>query len=132
MGKIGNFGKTITFEVSSNKIVSPKDIKRNVSARWQAHSLLGKKPKSEFLGPDADETTLTVVLSAEHGVKPRATLEKLESAVASGTVDYLVIGGKIVGKNKVYLESMSEEWNCVWNKGELVKATVELVFKEYT
>ena len=123
MGKIGNFGKTITFEVSSNKIVS---------ARWQAHSLLGKKPKSEFLGPDADETTLTVVLSAEHGVKPRATLEKLENAVASGTVDYLVIGGKIVGKNKVYLESMSEEWNCVWNKGELVKATVELVFKEYT
>ena len=46
-------------------------------------------------------------------------------------MDYLVIGGKIVGKNKVYLESMSEEWNCVWNKGELVKATVELVFKEY-
>ena len=132
MGKIGNFGKTITFEVSSNKIVSPKDITRSVSARWQAHSLLGKKPKSEFLGPDADETTLNVVLSAEHGVKPRATLEKLESAVASGTVDYLVIGGKIVGKNKVYLESMSEEWNCVWNKGELVKATVELVVKEYT
>lgn len=132
MGKIGNFGKTITFEVNSNKIVSPKDIKRSVSARWQEHSLLGKKPKSEFLGPDADETTLTVILSAEHGIRPRATLDKLENAVASGTVDYLVIGGKIVGKNKVYLESMSEEWNCVWNKGELVKATVELVFKEYT
>ena len=99
MGKIGNFGKTITFEVNSNKIVSPKDIKRSVSARWQAHSLLGKKPKSEFLGPDADETTLTVVLSAEHGIRPRATLDKLENAVASGTVDYLVIGGKIVGKN---------------------------------
>ncbi len=132
MGIIGNFGKTITFEVNSNKIVTPKDIKRSVSARWQAHNILGKKPKSEFLGPDIDETSLTVVLSAEHGIRPRATLDRMESAVASGTVDYLVIGGKIVGKNKVYLESMSEEWNCVWNQGELVKATVELVFKEYT
>ncbi len=132
MGRIGNFGKEIVFETNANKILTPKGIKRTVNGRWENHNIIGKKPKMEFTGAEADETTMTVVLSAEHGVRPRATIEKLENAIEKGTVDYLVIGGKIVGKNKVYLKSISEEWDSVWNKGELVKATVELTFGEYT
>lgn len=131
MGQIGNFGKTIVFEVNANKIVSPTDIKRSVSGRWTKHNIVGKKPKSEFNGPDSDETTMKITLSAEHGVRPRATLDKLEEAVTNGTVDYLVIGGKIVGKNKVYISDMSETWDTVWSRGELVKATVEITFSEY-
>lgn len=131
MAKIGNFGKTIVFEVSGDKVITPKDIKRTVSGRWKQHNVLKKTPKSEFIGPDLDETTMTVVLSAEHGVKPRSTIEKIENAVKKGTPDYLVIGGKKVGSNKVYISSMSEEWETVWNKGELVKAKVNLTFSEY-
>ena len=131
MATIGNFGKLITFEVSSEKMLALKDLKRTVAGRWKKHEILGATPRSEFQGPDLDETTVTAILSAEHGVKPRATIERLEAAARSGEVDYLIIGGKRVGTGKVYISSISEEWDTIWNKGELVKATINITFAEY-
>ena len=131
MAKIGNFGKLITFEVSSEKMLALKDFKRTVAGRWKKHEIVGAAPRSEFQGPDLDETTVTAILSAEHGVKPRATSERLEAAARSGEVDYLIIGGKRVGTGKVYISSISEEWDTIWNKGELVKATINITFAEY-
>jgi len=131
MAQIGNFGKLITFEVSSEKMLALKDLKRTVAGRWKKHEIVGAAPRSEFQGPDLDETTVTAILSAEYGVKPRATIERLEAAVRSGEVDYLIIGGKRVGTGKVYISSISEEWGTIWNKGELVKATINITFAEY-
>lgn len=131
MAQIGNFGKLITFEVSSEKMLALKDLKRTVAGRWKKHEIVGAAPRSEFQGPDLDETTVTAILSAEHGVKPRATIERLEAAARSGEVDYLIIGGKRVGTGKVYISSISEEWDTIWNKGELVKATINIAFAEY-
>jgi phage protein U len=131
MATIGNFGKLITFEVSSEKMLALKDLKRTVAGRWKKHEIVGAVPRSEFQGPDLDETTITAILSAEHGVKPRATIERLEAAARSGEVDYLIIGGKRVGTGKVYISSISEEWDTIWNKGELVKATINITFAEY-
>lgn len=131
MAQIGNFGKLITFEVSSEKMLALKDLKRTVAGRWKKHEIVGAAPRSEFQGPDSDETTVTAILSAEHGVKPRATIERLEAAARSGEVDYLIIGGKRVGTGKVYISSISEEWDTIWNKGELVKATINITFAEY-
>lgn len=131
MAQIGNFGKLITFEVSSEKMLALKDLKRTVVGRWKKHEIVGAAPRSEFQGPDLDETTVTAILSAEHGVKPRATIERLEAAARSGEVDYLIIGGKRVGTGKVYISSISEEWDTIWNKGELVKATINITFAEY-
>lgn len=131
MAQIGNFGKLITFEVSSEKMLALNDLKRTVAGRWKKHEIVGAAPRSEFQGPDLDETTVTAILSAEHGVKPRATIERLEAAARSGEVDYLIIGGKRVGTGKVYISSISEEWDTIWNKGELVKATINIIFAEY-
>ncbi len=131
MAQIGNFGKLITFEVSAEKMRALKDLKRTVAGRWKKHEIVGATPRSEFQGPDLDETTVTAILSAEHGVKPRATIERLEAAARSGEVDYLIIGGKRVGTGKVYISSISEEWDTIWNKGELVKATINITFAEY-
>ena len=128
MATIGNL---ITFEVSSEKMLALKDLKRTVAGRWKKHEIVGAAPRSEFQGPDLDETTITAILSAEHGVKPRATIERLEAAARSGEVDYLIIGGKRVGTGKVYISSISEEWDTIWNKGELVKATINITFAEY-
>lgn len=132
MGKIGSFGKVITFEVSSKKVLTFQSMKREVSARWKTHNIVQKKPKAEFMGPDADTVTFKVFLSAEHGVKPRKTLDAIEKAIKKGQVEYFILGGKKVGSNKYYIESMSEEWEEIWNKGELVKATGSLTLSEYT
>lgn len=131
MGKIANWGKTITFEVSSKKTLTFGKLKRTVSARWKVHNLIGQKPKGEFAGADASGITLEAVLAAERGVKPRKVLEELEEACENGLVDYLYVGGKKIGINKMYLESIEESWDEIWNEGELVKATVALTFAEY-
>lgn len=128
---IGNWGKVIKFEVTSNKSLTFSNFKRDVAGRWKDHPIVGRKPKGEFAGPDASGISIDVKLSAEHGVKPRATMERLEEAAECGTVDYLYIGGRKVGKGKLALKSMSESWDEIWNNGELVKAKVTLTFSEY-
>ena len=132
MAQIGNFGSMITFEVSANRMLPLTDMKRTVSGRWKKHNIIGSSPRSEFQGADTDETTVTLILSAEHGIRPRQMIERLEAAAKSGLVDYLVIGGRRIGNSKVYISSMSEEWDCIWNRGELVKATINITFSEYT
>lgn len=41
MAQIGNFGKLITFEVSSEKMLALKDLKRTVAGRWKKHEIVG-------------------------------------------------------------------------------------------
>lgn len=128
---IGNWGKTIKFEVTSNKVLTFSDFKRTVSGRWKSHPIVGKKPKGEFAGPDASSVTFDIVLAAEQGVKPRATITTLEKAAETGVVDYLYIGGRKVGSGKMALENISETWDEIWKGGELVKAKCSLTFLEY-
>jgi len=129
---VGNWGSEITFEVSDKKVLTFAEMKRTVSGRYKQHPIIGKKPKSEFAGPEAAQIELSgVVLSAEHGVKPLKTLKKLEKAVEKGKAEYLFIGGKKIGKNKFVITSMSEAWEQIWNKGELARASVDLSLVEY-
>ena len=64
-GGIGQWGSNIKFSVNSDKQLSFRDMKRTSSARWTSHNIIGKRPKTEFLGPGMDEVTLEVILSAE-------------------------------------------------------------------
>lgn len=131
--QLANFGTLIVFSVSANKILTFNNMKREQAGRWQTHPILSKAPKSEFLGPDLAQVTMEVKLSAEHGVKPLSTLQAIEAAVRTGQVENLVIGGKIYGpdSHKWYIESVSETWDEVFNMGELVRATMQLTFREY-
>ena len=131
MAKIGNLGKTIVFEVSDKKILTFSNLSQTVKGRWATHTFPGKRPKSEFLGPDLRDITFDVYLSAMHGVKPRKTLEKIEKAVLKGTVLDFVIGGRKVGNGKWKILSVSESWDCVFSKGELISARVSLSLQEY-
>lgn len=131
MAVIGSFGKTITFETSDKRILSFKGFKREISGRWASHERVGKKPLKQFLGPDADKVTFTVTLNAWHGVKPRSTLDKIEKAVKKGTPENLVVGGVRVGSGKMVITGASQSWDEIYNKGELVRASVELTLEEY-
>ena len=128
---IGSLGKTIRFEVSDKKVLTFNNLSRTVKGRWTQHNIIGGKAKSEFLGPDLDSMTFKVSLSAMHGVKPRKTIETIEKAVTKGTVMDFILGGKKIGKNKWVIISVSEAWNCVYSKGELVTADVNLTLQEY-
>lgn len=129
--EIGNFGRLITFETNDARIISPQNIKREVSGRWASHPRIGKKPLRQFLGPDIEKVTFTIKLDARHGVQPRAMIEKIEKHARDGTPEILVIGGKKVGSSRMTINSISETWGEVWNQGELVRASLDITLEEY-
>lgn len=131
MAQIGNLGKLIVFEVSSKKVLTFNNMKRNVSSRWAQHDIISGKPVSEFLGPGQQKITMQIFISAMHGVKPRSIIEKLEDAVEKGNHFPLVIGGKKVGKNEWAVESVSETWGEIIDDGKLLSAHLTLTLSEY-
>ena len=114
MARVGNWGKSIQFSVNSQKQITFRGFKRTVAGRWAKHSILNQKPRMEFQGPESSGVVMEVVVSAMHGVKPRTIIQTLERAC------------------EMYLESISETWDEIWNQGELVRATLSLTFSEYT
>lgn len=131
MAQIGNFGKLIVFETSDSKVLNFNNFQKTVSANWGKHERIGKKPLSEFLNPELQGLTFTIVLNAQHGVRPRKTMENIEKAIEKGQVESLVVGAAKVGKNRWKITQMSEAWDIVLSHGELMKATLNLTLEEY-
>lgn len=128
---IGHIGKTVVFETSDAKILNFKKMQRTVKGRWASHSRIGKKPKKQFLGPDADQLTFSITLNAEHGVRPRKTVENIEKLIRTGKPQTVVIGSKKVGSNKYAITEISENWDTILNRGEVVKITCDITLEEY-
>lgn len=128
---VGKWGKNIKFFVESEKQLSFTNMKRSASARWATHNIVGKRPKTEFLGPDMDEIKLDVILDIEMGIRPRYQMKKFRIACKKGEVHYLYIGGKKVCARKMAITSVSEAWERIWQNGLLVKAVVSVTFSEY-
>lgn len=128
---IGHIGETVVFETSDRKILNFTKMQRTVKGRWASHSRIGKKPKKQFLGPDADQLTFSITLNAEHGVRPRKTIENIEKLIRTGKPQTVVIGSKKVGSNKYAITEISESWETILNKGEVVKITCDITLEEY-
>lgn len=128
---IGHIGKTVVFETSDRKILNFTKMQRTVKGRWASHSRIGKKPKKQFLGPDADQLTFSITLNAEHGVRPRKTIENIEKLIRTGKPQTVVIGSQKVGSNKYAITEISESWETILNKGEVVKITCDITLEEY-
>lgn len=130
MATIGSLGSLITFEVSDKKILTFKDLQVSASGSWSYHDIISKKPRSEFNGAELKDSSFSIVLSAEHGVKPRETMDKIVKAVESGQVMPFTLGGKVIGSNWI-IKSNSGMYDIVMNKGEVAKATVKITLEEY-
>lgn len=128
--KIGHFGK-ISFSVSEKKVYSFTNFNKTVSARWVEHVKYKSKPVSEFLGRNLDTITLSIVLLSSMGVKPRKEIKRWEHLVRYGKHDFLVIGGKQVGRGEWKVISVAESWEDFFIDGSLIGATIEVSFTEY-
>ena len=121
---IGTLGRKIIFEVSDNRVLTFESMSREVSGRWTEHEVLGVKPGLQTI-------SLTIHLSAALGVKPRRILDMVERMVERGTAEYLVIGGRLVGRRPFRVTGSSEAWDKVYSRGELAKATLTISLEEY-
>lgn len=130
LAKIGSYGGVV-FEVSTKKTKTFTDFERSGSARWNEHEIIGKKPKSEFVGPDLEEISFTILFKAELGINPVKELDKLRKMRDSGKVASFVLGGKPISQNYWSIQSLNESYKVVDHKGNLLEAEVEVNLKEY-
>lgn len=129
MSEIGSYGKKIVFKVSDKKVLTFNSFSRTVKGRWVTHTVIKGKPKSEFLGADAQSVTFNIVLDIALGLKPQEMLDTLVKMAESKTVNALIIGGKVLGNFK--LSSLSETRESIYNGGQLARCTVSLALDEY-
>ena len=127
---IGLLG-SLRFRVNDNKVFTFSNMKREVSASWNTMERIGQKPISEFGGPNLQTISLDITLDASLGVRPRQLLEVLERMTESGQASELVIGRKMVGKNKWVITKCSQAWDVILRGGELYRANVSLSLQEY-
>ena len=125
---VGTFGP-LTFECSRARVYAPRDVKREVKARYEEHKVLLAKPRLEFLAPELVTVSLTVQFSALFGVHPAAALIEIEGLIENGQVERLILGGMNHGFH--IIESSSEEWRHALPDGRLISAGTTLQFKEY-
>jgi phage protein U len=119
----------VTFEVSSDKVRTWHEARRNGEARWVAHQVYAGKPVQEFLGPGLDLLNLTVRFDADRGLVPRDELRQLRKQRDTGAVLQFTIGGALVGD--FIVRNLSEDLHRFSSKGVLLTAIVELSLEEY-
>src|SRR5699024_5239965 len=126
IGSLGN----VPFEASYNKLRTFNNFTRSAAARWADHERQGKKPRAEFIGPDAESITFNIRLDLNHGIDPERELTGLRTARDEGRVLPLVLGGKFIGD--YYIESLNESHRHYTGHGLLVVAGVDLSLREYS
>lgn len=119
----------ISFTVSEDKVQTFQEMSRETASRWNTHEVIGAKPKQEFLGPDLDSMSFTMKLSAWRGVSPLQLAERLRQFCSKGEYDNLIVGGRNFGK--YLIESVSETYDTVSGRGEVLQASVDVSLKEY-
>ena len=128
---IGSWGTQIIFSTNDRRVLTFQDPNQNVGSEWATHSRIGLKDQVEYLRPSLRKLTFTMELNAMHGVRPRATLDRLEACAEHGLVYPMVVGGRRVGRHRWRMTGLSEAWETVLNKGELVRAKVNVTMEEY-
>lgn len=130
MATVGSFGD-IVFEANKETVRTFSEVQRTTSARWGVHDVLKTKQVAEFIGPNADAISLSVVLNVLFlgGNTVESEITKLRDIIAQGKIGILSIGDEILGK--YYLESMSENRRYFGKKGETLTAELSLTLKEF-
>lgn len=131
MGMIGNFGSRIVFETSDRKILTFSGLSQKVSGKYSKHSIIGQKDRPEFTGPGSRSVSFKILLDVNLGIRPQDIIKNIEDAIEQGEVEYLVIGGKPIGKNRFYISSVSEAMDVVLSNGGIARATLSITMEEY-
>ncbi len=126
---IGSFGKLLVFEVSMNKVLTPRGVKREMSAAYEEHKVLIHKPRLEYLAPELNTFSFSVLLSSSMGVDPADTMLTVQALILGGLVEKLILGGMNYGRH--VLVKATEEWTKAGPKGNPISIQAGLEFKQY-
>ena len=60
----------IVFYTALDNVLTVSDVTRSGSARWEKHNLMLEKPVKQFSGPDVEQITCKILISASLGQSP--------------------------------------------------------------
>lgn len=127
---VGFLGQ-IPFLASESVLRTFDEYGRTASGRWHKHELIGQKPVLEYLGPDTEKITFKMLLRADKGVSPEKELERLRKLRDTGAVLPLILGGKPIGENFWFIESLDEGVKYWTRFGHVFTAEVSVTLQEY-
>lgn len=130
MAQIGNFGD-LTFKVSDKLVRTFDGMSWEFSAKYATHDRHIKADLIEYMGPEIETISFSMVLSVFLGVKPLKQIKKLRKMIRKGYARRLVIGGKVYGNYKWVMEKGSVELQKFDKNGNLWAAKVKVTLKEY-
>ena len=128
--RIGTFAG-VSFEVSSQKVLTFDGFSRSGSSRWGLHDVALQKPLPEFLGAGQESISMKISLHRSKKVNPEKVAEQLRRFRDSGKVSTLVIGKKPVTNGFWYIEDLQEDHRRIDNKGISNRIELSLTLKEY-
>lgn len=127
VGLLGN----VRFRVTDDRVLTFRNMKREISSTWNKIDRIGAKPLVEYGGPNLQTLSLEIVLDASLGVRPRTQLATLERMAESSEVYSFVLGKRMIGKHKWAVTKCSQAYNIILRGGQIYKATVSLTLQEY-
>lgn len=127
---LGSFGD-IVFEVSSRRVLTFKDYKRETKARYASHEIIGQKPILEYLGPDGAELSFSMQFRADRGVNPATEADRVRQMCETGETNYFVLGGVVIGEHPWAIASVGENDAVIDNMGRIVQNKIDVTLKEY-
>jgi phage protein U len=125
---IGSFGN-IAFSTSMDKVFTFSGLSKSADARFAEHSLTGKKPLLEFIGPGLETITFNMKLDVFLGINPLEEIKKLLELRDAGIARPFVLGGEFIGL--FVITSLSEAHKVISNRGKILNAELSITLKEY-
>lgn len=125
---IGYYGDFV-FEASNKKVKSFDNFNLDSDSRWAEHEMINVKKRSEFLSDGEKKATMNILLSIDLGVNPVTERDILADYKATGALNYLVIGSRVIGK--FYIKSISEEYSKIDGNGVIWEIKLKVTFNEY-
>lgn len=127
---IGSFGD-IAFEVSSDRVFTFDDYKRESKARYAKHELINMPPVHEWLGEDTESISFKMIFTVSLGVNPAEETARLRELCLDGEADYLVLGNEVIGEHMWTIESINETAKAWDDSGNIIVSEVEVKMVEY-
>ena len=126
---VGAFGGVV-FEVSSMKVKTLRDVKRQSRGRYATHDIVGQKSVIEFLGTEPDEITFALQLNADLGVSVEGELNTLLELLRHGEPQYFILGGHPYGEYRWCLTNLSYTIDYADHTGAPIFATADVTLRE--
>lgn len=133
LGAIGNgdMEDVILFEVSDEKILTFQNFVRSNSVRFSKNDVLLKKPVNQFIGPELDDISFDIKLMAEFGVNPVEEMNKLIILQRDGALVSIFVGNMAFGMYRWVIKSLTNTFENIDNKGNVLSITTNLGLQEY-